>query len=290
MRRSGTCAVAAAGLLAFGLASPVLAEDAEPGPFSGFSGSMGVDFTNAYIFRGIVQEDSGFIAQPWAELRYKLFESDDGPIRSVSVGGGVWNSFHSKETLASSAPTWLYETDWYPLISIGLPAGFSLTTSYVFYTSPNDAFKTVQEVDFKLAWDDSQALGRFAMAPYVNFAAETRNTAFGPNKGSSVQLGAEPTLWSSSHERYPVKFTFPVELGLAINDYYEEADGNENTFGYLNFGLKMSVPLAFVPKELGAWSFAVAAKGYYLSNTLADASNDGHEWQPVVVGSIGVSF
>ena len=293
MRRRGSMSTVwtlAAGLVAAGLAGPALAQEEDAGPLSRFSGSMGVDFTNAYIFRGIVQEDAGFIAQPWAELRYNLYSSETGPIRDISIGGGVWNSVHSKETLASSSPTWLYETDWYPVVSIGLPAGLSLTTYYYWYTSPNDAFVTTQELNLKLAWDDSEALGRFAMAPYVNFAIETHNTSFGPNTGSGVQIGAEPTLWSFEHERYPVKFTFPVELGLAIDNYYEDANGHENNFGYVNFGLKMSVPLAFVPKQLGEWSFSLAAKGFYISDDIANASNGGHNWQPVVVGSLGVSF
>jgi hypothetical protein len=278
----------AAALAAAGLSGPARAEE-DAGPFSRFSGSMGVDFTNAYIFRGILQEDDGFIAQPWAELDYNLYSSETGFLRDVTIGAGVWNSFHSEETLASSSPTWLYETDWYPVVYLGLPAGLTLTTYYYFYTSPNDAFKTAQELNFKLAWDDSEALGRFSMSPWVNLAIETHRTAFGPDEGVGLQMGVEPTLWSLEHERYPVSFTFPVELGLAIDDYYEDETGSENAFGYLSFGLKMSVPLAFVPKELGEWSFGLAVKGFYFSSDLAQV-NDGHDWQPVVVGSLGVSF
>ena len=289
-RSNRSLSLAVAGLLALGLSGPAAAEEEDAGPLSRFSGSMGVDFTNAYIFRGIVQEDDGFIAQPWAELDYNLYSSETGFIRDVTIGAGVWNSFHSEETLAASSPTWLYETDWYPVVSLGLPAGLTLTTYYYFYTSPNDAFQTAQELNFKLAWDDSEALGRFAMAPYVNLAIETRRTAFGPNEGVGLQIGAEPTLWGSESERYPVTFTFPMEIGFAIDDYYEDARGAENFFGYFNFGLKMSVPLAFVPKELGEWSFSVAAKGFVLNDDIANASNDGHNWQPVVVGSLGVSF
>jgi hypothetical protein len=281
----------AAGLVALGLAGPALAQEEEdPGPFSRFSGSMGVDFTNAYIFRGIVQEDKGFIAQPWAELDYNLYSSETGFIRDVTIGAGVWNSFHDEETLASSSPTWLYETDWYPVVYLTLPAGFSLTTIYYFYTSPNDAFSTAQELNLKLKWDDSEALGRLAMGPWVNFAIETHNTAFGPNEGVGVQMGVEPTLYSFEHDRYPVTFTFPMELGLAIDDYYEDETGSENTFGYFTWGLKVSVPLAFVPKELGEWSFSVAGKGYVFSSDLANAANDGDDLQGVVVGSLGVSF
>jgi len=290
--RTGTrrgLATALAGLAALGLAGAAAAEDEDAGPLSRFSGSLGVDFTNAYIFRGIVQEDDGFIAQPWAELRYNLYSSETGLIRDVTVGGGVWSSFHSEETLASNAPTWLYETDWYPVVSLGLPAGLTLSTYYYFYTSPNDAFRTVQELNFKLAWDDSEALGRFAMAPWINLAIETHRSSFGPDEGVGVQMGVEPRLWTFEHETYPVTLSFPVELGLAVDDYYEDERGSENAFGYLSWGLKMSVPLAFMPKELGEWSLGVAVKGFYFSDDLSVA-NDGHDFQPVVVGSFGVSF
>jgi hypothetical protein len=280
--------------LGLAVSGPAAAEEAEAegdaGPLSRFSGSMGVDFTNAYIFRGIVQEDQGFIAQPWAELDYNVYSSETGFIRDLTIGAGVWNSFHDQETLASSSPTWLYETDWYPVVYLTLPAGFSLTTNYYFYTSPNDAFSTVQELNLKLKWDDSEALGRFALAPWVNFAIETHRTSFGPNEGVGVQLGVEPTLYSFEHDRYPVTFTFPMELGLSIDDYYEDASGSENTFGYFTWGVKASVPLAFIPKELGAWSFGVAAKGYVFSSDLANAANDGDDLQYQVVGSLGVAF
>ena len=86
MRRRGSMSTVwtlAAGLVAAGLAGPALAQEEDAGPLSRFSGSMGVDFTNAYIFRGIVQEDAGFIAQPWAELRYNLYSSETGPIRDI---------------------------------------------------------------------------------------------------------------------------------------------------------------------------------------------------------------
>jgi hypothetical protein len=86
-----------------------------------------------------------------------------------------------------------------------------------------------------------------------------------------------------------VTFTFPVELGLAIDDYYEREDGSENTFGYLSWGLKASVPLAFVPESAGSWTFGLSGKGYYFSNTLAEA-NRGRELYPVFMASLGVEF
>jgi hypothetical protein len=290
------CSAAA---LAFGLAAPALADETaetesattEDGGFlSRFSGMIQSDFTNVYFFRGILQERDGFIAQPWGELYFSAYSSETGFLRDVTFGAGVWASFHTEETLAEHGPHSLYETDWYPLISLSFAHNISLTTTYFFYTSPNGAFQTAQELNFKLAWDDSETFGRWAVGPYVNFAVETHNTAFGPNEGSGVQMGIGPTLFTLFEgSDMPVTFTAPIELGLAIDDYYEEEDGDENTFGYLNFGLSASVPLAFIPEGAGAWSFTLTGKGWYLSNTLAEA-NRGRSLYPQFIASLGVEF
>jgi hypothetical protein len=281
-------AAAALAVAAPAIADEVEAEAAEETGFmSRFSGMVQSDFTNVYFFRGILQEKHGFIAQPWGELYFNAFASEEGPIRDVTFGAGVWASFHTKETLAVDGPHSLYETDWYPLLSISFAHNISLTTTYYWYTSPNGAFATAQELNFKLAWDDSETFGRWAMGPYVNFAVETRRTAFGPNEGSGVQMGIGPTLFTFFEgSEMPVTLSAPIELGLAIDDYYEEEDGDENTFGYLNFGLSASVPLAFMP--VGDWSFTLTAKGWYLSNTLREVA--GHTVYPQVIGSIGVEF
>lgn len=254
-----------------------------------FSGIIQADFTNAYVFRGIMQERHGFIAQPWAELYFSLFSSDDGPIRDVTIGGGVWNSFHTEETLAAHGPHSLYETDWYPLLSLDLAGGLNLTTIYYFYSSPNGAFDTVEELNFKLSWDDSEVLGRWALNPWVNFAVETHLTSLGDEEGSGVQMGIAPTLYEFEHDRYPVTLSIPVEVGLAIEDYYEEEDGSENTFGYVSFGMAASMPLAFMPEGYGDWAMTVSAKGFYFSDTLADV-NEGDHWHPVFMASVGVEF
>ncbi len=271
-----------------GIAAPAAAGE-DTGWLSHLSGSMGFDFTNAYYFRGILQERDSLIAQPWGELYYSIFQSEDGPIHDISVGGGVWASFHTEETLASDNPKSLYEVDWYPALSISLPAGVSLTTIYYFYTSPNDAFKTAQELNFNLGWDDSEVLGRFSLQPYVNLAIETKNSALPPNQGVGLQLGVEPTLYEVPIEDYPITFTLPVEIGLSLNDYYERASGSESTFGYLSFGMSASIPLAFIPEGFGSWSAGVTGKGYWLNHTLA-AVNLGRTLSPVVSGGLSVEF
>jgi hypothetical protein len=256
---------------------------------SRLSGTVQADFTNAYYFRGIRQEKEGFVFQPWGELYYNLFKADDGPIRNITIGGGVWNSIHSEKTGATSDPRSLYETDYYPIVSIGLPENLTLTTIYYYYTSPNDAYRSVQELNFKLSWDDTEALGKFAMAPWVNLAVETHRTSFGPDRGEGLQMGVGPTIYTIPLENYPITIKMPLELGLALNKYYEHANGHESTFGYFAAAGTASVPLAFVPKGLGNWSFTTMLKGYFLSNTLKNANNR-QSTEGVYTGSLTLAF
>jgi hypothetical protein len=292
-----------AATLALGLSAPAIAAEDEPEQTtaeagataeaeesgSRISGVIQADLTNAYFFRGILQERDGFIAQPWGEFYFNAYSAESGPIRDVTFGVGSWSSFHTAATGAVDGPHSLYETDWYPLVSLGLPGDLTLTTTYYWYTSPNGAFDTTQELNFKLAWDDSETLGRWAIGPWINFAVETHGTAFGDKEGSGVQMGIAPTLYTFEDETYPVTFTTPLELGLSIDNYYEREDGTENHFGYLTFGLSASMPLAFIPATAGAWSLTLTGKGYYLSNTLAEA-NRGRTLYPVFVASLGVEF
>ncbi len=277
-------------VLSNAIPAPARAAEEDEAAKSRISGILQLDLSNAYYFRGILQERDGVVSQPWAELYLNLCQSETGPIRDLTVGAGVWNSLHDENTLAAQSPALVYETDWYPLVSVGLPWGLSLTTVYYFYTSPNGAFSTAQELNFKLAWDDSEALGRFALAPWVNFAIETHRTALGVRAGEGVQLGIAPTLYTLENEQLPIEISLPVELGLSIDDYYEKVDlSNNEGFGYFSWGLAARIPLGFLDASWGAWALGVTGKGYYFGDSLADV-NQFDSLQSQGVGSLSLEF
>lgn len=256
---------------------------------SRWSGTVQFDFTNAYFFRGLLNERSDFIWQPWAELYLNLYSSDEGLIRDVSVGIGVWNSVHEDKTLAEHSPKALYETDWYPIVSVGLPQGLTWTTYYYFYTSPSGAFDTVQEVDFRVDWDDSEVLKAFPLAPWMNWAVETDRTSNGEDKGVGLEMGVEPTLFTFDSKEYPLALSAPVEIGLSVTDYYENDDGANEVFGYITYGLALNLPLEFLHPSWGHVSVGFSAKGLHLGNSLAEV-NGGDDNYGIVMGSIGVEF
>jgi hypothetical protein len=252
-----------------------------------FGGSAGVDFTNAYFYRGVLQEKDGGITQPYLEFTYNIYSAEDGAIRDVTAVIGGWGSFHSERTGAEHSPSWWYEMDYYGGISVGFEHNLTLDTTYTFLQAPNDAFTTTQELNFTLSWDDSEALGRWSVQPYANLIIETKNTLLGDDEGLGLQLGIEPTLYTAEDDCFTL--TMPATLGLGLSNYYESESGGENTFGYGKIGLAASVPLSFMPESLGEWSLGFGADYYAFSSTLED-TNDGRSGYVVGTIGLGVDF
>lgn len=271
------------------LGTPDAAAEAE-GPNRGrLSMVVNNDFTTAYMFRGILQERNGFIWQPSIDLALNLYQGD-GIVSSVDLGFGIWNSFQTEKTFADgSGPSNLYETDYYPSLTVGWSPGIETSLTYVVYTGPNGSFDTIQQLDLGIAYDDSELLGPFAMGPAATFSFELENSSFGSDQtGKYFELtgapGLELSLPLDDDGRYPVTASFPLALGLSMDKYY--ADGTTNpTFGFFSFGLGASVPLAFIPEDFGSFSVGAAINVYVLSQQLKELVDDDNPF-PVGVGSI----
>jgi hypothetical protein len=246
---------------------------------SRFSGIAQLDLTNAYYFRGILNENHGFIAQPWGEVYANLYSSEDGFVRDVTLGAGVWLSIHSKKTLALNDPHSIYEADYYPLVSIDLAGGFNLLTTYYFYDSPNGAWdEAVQELNFKLSYDDSEST---KLSPWINIAVETFSSSSGNTSGTGIQFGVAPTFY----ENDIFSLSGSAEIGVTTGHYYDVPgyDGDESGFGYANLGLGVGVPLGDVlAANLGF--------KYFFFGDETQFANGGHDGHGVVVGSISASF
>src|SRR5678816_4171776 len=153
----------AAGLLMC-LAAPAAAQDANPnGGAITLSGAL--DFTNAYMFRGIRQESDGLIMWPYLDLGATLYKGE-GSVKSFGLNLGTWNSLHAFSPTGTDNPRnrklW-YESDFYTSLSFGLSGGVTAGMTYTAYTSPNDGFTTVKELAFKVSVDDSKQLKMYSL-------------------------------------------------------------------------------------------------------------------------------
>ena len=76
-------------------------------------------------------------------------------------------------------------------------------------------------------------------------------------------IGIDPSFKIGS-----VKVEFPTYINLVDDDFYQQFDGSPGGDGLAVFctGMKASVPLTFVPKDLGFWTFYAGVKYYNLDN------------------------
>ncbi|MCW5777717.1 MAG: hypothetical protein KIS87_14875, partial [Phycisphaeraceae bacterium] len=215
---------------------------------------LGIDFSNRYFFRGIVQERSGFIVQPWAMLELDLAQSSAGSLYAVL---GTWHSYHDKATGATSTDgvvrKW-YEADLYA--GLGAMAGrWNATAVYMLYTSPSEAFETVQDVTISVALDDEGITPLLALYPSLTLAVETgANGADSADGGRGVYLevGVEPLVRLDdvfTGTEPGIEISFPVALGLSLSDYYEDADGSDATFGFVSISAQVTIPLGLIARS-----------------------------------------
>lgn len=254
--------------------------------------TAGMDFATAYFFRGIFQESSGFIGQPYADVAINLYQGEKG-LNSVDANVGIWNSIHSGPSGSGGSnadPTAWYEFDFYSGLTFGFLDTWEAGVTYTIYTSPNGFFKSTQEIALSFAFDDSDLLGDFALSPHVVFAFEFQGGGADGQRplGTYFELGVEPSLVVIESEKYPVTLAVPLTLGLSLSDYYQDPNtGQDSTFGYFDGGLVFSVPLGFMPADYGAWE--VFAGVHFLAlGSSTKALNMGDSFQ--AIGQFGIAM
>jgi hypothetical protein len=285
VRRGAVAMVAAACMVTMGAGTA----SAQAGGNEGnVTVSAGIDAINAYMFRGIYQDDTRVIMWPYAELGLSIF-SGEGGLQSVAASVGTWNSLHTGSA-GSRGPTgklW-YESDFYAGLGLGFARGVSVDTTFTAYTSPNDSFDTIKEIAFGVGVDDSPALGRGALQPYGLVAFELGEaTADGHHKGIYLELGVSPGVEGSR-----VSLSVPVKVGLSLRDFYEleVSDGviEDNRFGFVSVGGIVTVPLTGIPARFGSWDVHGGVELQRLGTTTRALNRNGDASK--VIGLFGVSL
>ena len=247
----------------------------------------GVDFTSAYFFRGYNQEDGGLIAQPYLTLTANVVKRDD---MTVNVYGGIWNSAHSKQTFSDDGNSAWYEADLYAGVDFILGGGWTVGGIYTVYTYPNGAFNSIQELGIKGSYDDTDAVWSkqigFALKPYAGIFFETDDG--NGTEDVYLELGVTPTVYSFNlNPSTPVSISVPLVLGMSLDDFYVESDGDNSLFGYGSIGVAASLPLP-IPSNYGAWSLTGRLDYMQLFADSTEIVNNDESYQ--VIGRVGVSF
>ncbi|MBB6430949.1 TorF family putative porin [Algisphaera agarilytica] len=278
---AGLCLVG--GLAAAALTTSSVAQDAPPAVNNGLlSWSAGADVVSTYMFRGIEQEDSGLIVQPYVEVGAPL--GDTG----LDFTLGTWSSIHSNATGAvAGGPSNWYESDLYAGLGYAINDQFAVSATFTGYYSPNNAFADIEEIAFGVEYDDSEALGDYAFAPYALLAIETRDA--GGSEDVYLELGGAFSAFFIESEDLPVELSFPIALGLSIDDYYTDAGGDNEFFGFFKIGAAASMPLDFIPSDYGVWS-ASAGLDLYFVNDDAGLLDDGDDFEIAALLGVGMEY
>ena len=255
------------------------------------TGDIGLAVDSAYVTRGVVQENQGFIAQPYLDLYFKLYEGT-GFFNKVSLNAGLWSSLHSHKTAATpgtSFAAW-YEQDWTAGLAVTFAKNFTLTVSWF-----DEEFVSSNlrggAVNGNLAYDDTDLLGAFALHPHVAVLKSMIGNYVGVTNGANgwyYEAGIAPGFTIGKGGTYPVAVTIPLTVGLGPETY------NGDDFGFFSAGLNASVPLAFVPSCYGSWTYTTGVTYYLLGKNAAAASapaiTNGDRNQFVFSGAIGLTF
>ena len=257
----------------------------EPAAESCITGDIGFDVVSNYVTKGIAQNNQGFIMQPYADLHFRIYKGA-GALTSVTADIGIWNSFHGHSSPnvggfftgvnRQSTANW-YEFDF----QTGLTFNFnklSLGGYFKTYESPSSAFQNAYTVGVNIAYDDTDALGAFALHPYALVELQLEGTT-GNNfpiagntrvhgRGQYYEVGIAP-----GHTWGALTLSLPLKGGFGSGGFYLRNRG----FGFVSVGVRADYALNFVPACLGKWSINSGFTYYRLggNNTGPFATRSG---------------
>lgn len=255
----------------------------EPEPENHVHFLFNLEFANEYVTpRGMIVRDKGVTIQPLLLALVNLYKGDSF-INDVTLVAGAWNDFGtsgvSKHPPFGSEP----KTHWTEIdpilgLSFGFAKHFKLDVTYTAFAEQILNIETSHHLEVKLSLDDSDYLKAFALHPYVSFwqeldgkatDADVPQAVFGP----STKSGSHPAPGSSFYVEIGVapSYTFKDFLGglkveapcrvlLPNERFYGEYYDSASTVGLYELGLKGTIPLNFMPKGYGHWSFHAGFK------------------------------
>jgi len=264
----------------------------------------GVDFVTMYVSRGQVFS-SKFSVQPYVELDLPLNEGEPvGPFDSVSAFAGNWNSIQegdpgigqSRSSTPAVADNW-YEADIYGGVRVTFAEHFGSSLRFNYYTSPSDSFSDINELDWRLTYDDKHwwagdkdkdeqtpaNSANFALNPSLRIAKEVNDQGgpdgwyFSPALRPSFDLTGLPG---------DLRAEIPLVLGFGADGQYRGAGGEEVHFGFFQTGLGVGGPLDLLGENRGALRWSAAIDVIIVSDRAINFRDD----KVNTVGKFGISY
>jgi hypothetical protein len=275
-----------------GLGSAAIAADMPvkaPPPPAAFEfdvhGFVDLSFKNDYITpRGLLVTNTGLTTQALMGLALDVYKDKGGFINLVSFYGGWWADTWSKQNHPTARD--LNEVDWFLGMSVKFGQNWKFGVEYSEFISPPQNFKTEQNVEFSLAYDDSSWNPWIPLNPYVKlfYAISGSSTVVTGKAGNSydVELGIVPTIdLAKTGVALPITLTIPTWVTVGPSEYWNSGSFNNvlgtgnicgisfcshDKAGVVSTGLTAKAPLPFIPKRLGNWYTKAGFQYYHIIN------------------------
>jgi hypothetical protein len=255
-------------------------------------GYVETQFKTAHITpRGLVIADKGVEIQPVGALTFDLYQGD-GFVNDLSVTGGVWNSINS--SLHDPVAGGWFEIDYFARVNIKLARRFDFSAQYVAFDSPGGGFKTDNNLEFTLSYNDTGLLASdFGFHPYIRLfynVSGSSTVVLGRNGNTfDAEVGFVPTYVWNALPNYPVTITLPTFVTVGPENFW----GGTSNVGVFTTSLAAAVPLSFIPSRFGRWHVDTSISYFNLINTqlrkAAGILGCGTD-QNRVVGEMGFGF
>lgn len=229
-------------LASLAVIAPAQAQDA---PESRVSGVVGIDLNSHFVSYGL---------DVWAEGDAFSGSHTLNPYAEVSVGFdafsltlGVWGDIN--DNAASALGGDIQEVDVYAGVGFGVDK-FSFGVTYQEWAFGG---QTEDILDISVGYDDTGLISDdFSLAPGLTIHNRVDN-GLGLENGTILVLGVEPGFTIVDSEDYPVDMSVPVAVGLALDDGYFTAGGDDG-LGFVSVGAAFSMPISGIPADYGSWA------------------------------------
>lgn len=264
-----------------------------PPPDDVVDGSLSIDVVSQAFFRGIMKKNQGLIVQPDVTLGYTLYEGEgDESLRALNFNFGLFNSLEDEHPGADGP--WS-EGTFHTGLSARVGERWQVGTVYTAYHSPNTAAGTVEEIAFAVGLDDRGMLLESlesGLQPSIVIAFETDGQQDGGNHvGIYAQFAIEPSFPLGQMGSLDVTLATPVTLGTSLRDYYEDIGGGDDEFfGFLDFGVVASSPLPFLPSRAGAWTGELGLHWLLLGDNNEQRNESGDTSELIVSFGLATTF
>jgi len=236
----------------------------------------------AYYAQGFLQERDGLVLQPEAEATFTVLRSG---CLSAGLLGGLFGSLHEHATFIEDPDDLLdhfYDFTWWAGISCDV-GKLSLATWFERSTSPSGAYDPYESWQLEVAFDDSGWAPDLSLQPWAALYVEITNSLDDLDPGVNLAFGIEPTRTFSGTRLGDLTLRFPITASLSLHDFYQDANGRDDVFGWFGFGVYLDVPLGCLP---GGATLEVGATRMFFGRSLAEYNERSDD----TVASVGLTF